>query len=181
MQDQNPCFRIPMKAMAAIGLIHTPFEHCKGTPIQSAVAAGAQGIVEVFPEFIAGLRDVADFERLWLITLLDRATAPQMIVRPYLDNEEHGIFATRSPARPNHIGISVVRLLGVEENRLLVADVDMSASANDALGNAHTGPDGVAVQVPGRPDAPEFAGRLQPDEPELDLPRPAWNGAQAGF
>jgi tRNA-Thr(GGU) m(6)t(6)A37 methyltransferase TsaA len=89
------------------------------------VAAGAQGIVEVFPEFIAGLRDVADFERLWLITLLDRATAPQMIVRPYLDNEEHGIFATRSPARPNHIGISVVRLLGVEENRLLVADVDM--------------------------------------------------------
>jgi tRNA-Thr(GGU) m(6)t(6)A37 methyltransferase TsaA len=56
---------------------------------------------------------------------MDRASAVQLVVRPYLDTEEHGVFATRSPARPNHLGLSAVRLLGVEENRLLIADVDM--------------------------------------------------------
>jgi tRNA-Thr(GGU) m(6)t(6)A37 methyltransferase TsaA len=111
--------------MTAIGLIHTPFQRSKGTPIQSAVAGGAQGIVEVFPEFAAGLRDVEGFERLWLVYLLHRAAGPNLIVRPYLDTQEHGVFSTRSPARPNHIGISVVRLAGVEQNRLRVTDVDM--------------------------------------------------------
>jgi tRNA-Thr(GGU) m(6)t(6)A37 methyltransferase TsaA len=106
-------------------LIHTPFRRSEGTPIQGAVANGAQGVVELFPEFTPGLRDLADFERLWLIYVLDRASAAQLIVRPYLDNQEHGIFATRSPARPNHIGLSAVRLLEVDQNRLLIADVDM--------------------------------------------------------
>jgi hypothetical protein len=63
----------------------------------------------------------------------------------------------------------------------LVAALDLSASTNDALGIVHTGPDGFAIQVPGRPDAAEFDGRLQPDEPLLDLSRANWNGAQAGF
>jgi len=125
MHNQESSSRPEIFSMRPIGLIHTPFRHSKGTPIQSAMAGGAQGVVEVFTEFSAGLRDVADFERLWLIYLLDRAAAPELIVYPYLDRHEHGIFATRSPARPNHIGISAVRLLGVEQNRLLVADVDM--------------------------------------------------------
>jgi tRNA-Thr(GGU) m(6)t(6)A37 methyltransferase TsaA len=106
-------------------VIHTHFHQSEGTPIQSAAANGAQGVVELFPEFTLGLRDVADFERIWLIYLLDRAAPPQLIARPYLDTQDRGIFATRSPARPNHIGLSAVRLLGVEENRLHVSDVDM--------------------------------------------------------
>ena len=125
MSDQNPCFRTPIPAMAAIGTIHTPFHQAKGTPIQGVLGDSAQGAVEVFPEFIEGLLDLAGFERLWLIYLLDRASAPRLISRPYLDSEEHGVFATRSPARPNPIGMSAVRLLGIEQNRLLVADVDM--------------------------------------------------------
>jgi tRNA-Thr(GGU) m(6)t(6)A37 methyltransferase TsaA len=108
-----------------IGVIHTPFQHSEGTPIQSSAANGAQGVIELFPEFAPGLRDVAGFERLWLIYRLDRASAAQLIVHPYLDTQEHGIFATRSPARPNHLGVSSVRLLRVERNRLLIADVDM--------------------------------------------------------
>jgi tRNA-Thr(GGU) m(6)t(6)A37 methyltransferase TsaA len=60
-----------------------------------------------------------------LIYLLDRASAAQLSARPYLDTQEHGIFATRSPARPNHIGLSSVRLLSVDQNRLLISDVDM--------------------------------------------------------
>jgi tRNA-Thr(GGU) m(6)t(6)A37 methyltransferase TsaA len=125
MQDRESSSRHKGFLLSPIGLIHTPFRQAMGTPIQSAAAGGSEGFVELYPEFTAGLRDVADFERLWLIYLLDRAAAPQLIVRPYLDTQERGIFATRSPARPNHIGLSAVRLLGVEGNRLRVAGVDM--------------------------------------------------------
>jgi tRNA-Thr(GGU) m(6)t(6)A37 methyltransferase TsaA len=112
-------------SMHPIGVIRTPFQRSEGTPIQSAAANDSRGIVELYPEFALGLRDVVEFDRIWLIYLLDRAAAPQLTTRPYLDTHEHGIFATRAPARPNHIGISAVRLLRMEENRLHVADVDM--------------------------------------------------------
>jgi tRNA-Thr(GGU) m(6)t(6)A37 methyltransferase TsaA len=125
MHSVKPEFAAAIPPMTAIGILHTPFLHAKDTPIQAAMARGAQGVVELYPEFAEGLKDVAGFERLWLIYLLDRASAPQLIVRPYLDSQKHGVFATRAPARPNPIGISAVRLLGVEGNRLIVADVDM--------------------------------------------------------
>lgn len=112
-------------AVAPIGLIHTPFKHAEGTPIQGIASTGAQGIVEVFPDLIEGLRDLEGFDRLWLIYQFDRASEVQLVVRPYLDTTERGVFATRSPVRPNHIGISVVRLLHIEQNYLYVADVDM--------------------------------------------------------
>jgi tRNA-Thr(GGU) m(6)t(6)A37 methyltransferase TsaA len=125
MHNEEPPPYSASWTVSPIGLIHTPFQHAEGTPIQSSVANGAQGVVELFPEFTPGLRDLGDFERLWLIYVLHRASAAQVITRPYLDTQERGVFATRSPARPNHIGLSAVRLLGVEENRLLVSDVDM--------------------------------------------------------
>jgi tRNA (adenine37-N6)-methyltransferase len=125
MSNEGPYSRAVNLTLYPIGIIYTPFQHSEGTPIQSAGANGTQGIVDLFPEFTAGLRDLADFERIWLIYWLDRATAPQLLTRPYLDTQEHGIFATRSPARPNHIGLSAIRLLGVEENRLLVSDLDI--------------------------------------------------------
>ncbi len=123
--DDDPQSSAAVITMVPIGVIYTPFQQSEGTPIQSAVANGAKGIVELFPEFTSGLRDVADFERLWLLYLLHRAAPHQLTTLPYLDIQDHGIFATRSPARPNHIGLSAVRLLGVEENRLHVSDVDM--------------------------------------------------------
>ena len=108
-----------------IGVIRTPFQQSSGTPIQSAAANGARGTVELDEQYAAGLKDVEGMERLWLIYYFDRTSEPQLLVRPYLDPAERGIFATRSPARPNRIGMSAVRLLGIEQNRLLVADVDM--------------------------------------------------------
>jgi tRNA-Thr(GGU) m(6)t(6)A37 methyltransferase TsaA len=108
-----------------IGLIHTPFRSATGTPIQGPASNGAQGVVELLPGLIAGLKDLAEFERIWLIYRLDRASPMQLVVRPYMDTEDRGVFATRSPARPNPIGISAVRLLSMEENRLLIGDVDM--------------------------------------------------------
>ncbi|MGA9673217.1 MAG: tRNA (N6-threonylcarbamoyladenosine(37)-N6)-methyltransferase TrmO [Terracidiphilus sp.] len=111
--------------IAPIGLIHTPFKSATGTPIQGAVTCGVQGVVELLPELISGLKDLAGIERIWLIYLLDRASPMQLIIRPFMDTEERGVFSTRSPARSNPIGISAVRLLSVEENRLLIGDVDM--------------------------------------------------------
>jgi tRNA-Thr(GGU) m(6)t(6)A37 methyltransferase TsaA len=108
-----------------IGVIHTPFKYAEGTPIQAAAGKGIQGVVELLPQFSPGLQDLVGFERIWLIYLMDRASAMQLIVCPYMDTEERGVFATRSPSRPNHMGLSAVRLLGVEENRLTIADVDI--------------------------------------------------------
>ena len=109
----------------AIGVIHTPFDAAEGTPIQSALAAGAEGRVEVFPAFRDGLKDLEGFDRLWLLYWFDRADAARLRVVPYLDDVERGVFATRAPCRPNPIGLSSVRLLRVEGNVLQVADVDM--------------------------------------------------------
>ena len=125
MHKRNSGSRSGMLAMSAIGVIHTPFTRSAGTPIQAAGGENTQGVVELLPELAPGLRDLAEFERLWLIYLLDRASEAELVVRPYMDTAEHGVFATRSPARPNHIGLSAVRLLSVEENRLLIAGVDM--------------------------------------------------------
>ena len=108
-----------------IGWIETPFVRADGTPIQSCYADGAEGVVVVAEEYAAGLKDIEAFDRLWLVYAIDRACAPQLTVTPYLSDEAHGIFATRSPARPNAIGISPVRLLAVEGNRIRVAGVDM--------------------------------------------------------
>ncbi len=119
--DRRP--NIPVAT--AIGIIHTSFLQAQGTPIQSATADNVEGVVEVFPEFAEGLRDLAGFDRLWLIYYMDRAASTQLMVRPCLDSEERGVFATRSTARPNHLGISAVRLLRVEDNLLTVAGVDM--------------------------------------------------------
>lgn len=114
-----------MMTIRPIGIIHTPFRQSQGTPIQSSAAGGSEGIVEVMPDFAIGLRDLANFERLWLLYLFHRARGEQLTVHPFLDSREHGVFATRSPARPNGIGMSAVRLIGIENNCLRVADVDM--------------------------------------------------------
>jgi len=108
-----------------IGIIHSPFQRASDTPIQGAMARGAEGWVEIFAEFVEGLKDLEGFERVWLIYWFDRATAPQLIVKPYLDQEEHGVFATRAPCRPNPIGLSCVRLLGVESAGFRIGEVDI--------------------------------------------------------
>jgi tRNA-Thr(GGU) m(6)t(6)A37 methyltransferase TsaA len=108
-----------------IGVIRTAFQEPRGTPIQPSRARGAKGTVEVFPEYVEGLRDLDGFERVWLIYWLDRAPEPRLLVTPFLDNCERGLFATRAPSRPNPIGMSSVRLLRVAGNTLEVADVDI--------------------------------------------------------
>ncbi|HDI11005.1 MAG TPA: tRNA (N6-threonylcarbamoyladenosine(37)-N6)-methyltransferase TrmO [Candidatus Acetothermia bacterium] len=109
----------------AIGVIHTPFREPAGTPIQPPAARGVEGWVEVFPEYVPGLAGLEGFSHVILIYHFHLSGPWRPLVRPYMDKGEHGVFATRAPARPNPIGISVVRLLGVEGNVLRVCDVDI--------------------------------------------------------
>jgi tRNA-Thr(GGU) m(6)t(6)A37 methyltransferase TsaA len=111
--------------LKAIGTVHSPFLRAAGTPIQSAMAQGVEGSVEVFPAFVSGLQDLEGFERIWLLYWFDRVTPAQLVVKPFLDQQEHGVFATRSPCRPNPIGLSCVRLLGIDGGRLRIMDVDI--------------------------------------------------------
>ena len=108
-----------------IGVIHSQFRQAAGTPIQSALAQGSEGWVEVFPEFVPGLQDLEGFERIWLCYWFDRAAPAKLVVKPFLDPQERGVFATRSPSRPNPIGLSCVRLLGIDGGQLRIGDVDI--------------------------------------------------------
>ncbi len=108
-----------------IGTIRTPFRRQAGTPIQPFAAEGAEGTVEVNPAWAEGLADLEGFERIWLLYAFDRAGEPRMRVTPYLDRTARGLFAVRAPCRPNPVGFSAVRLLGIEDCTLRVADVDM--------------------------------------------------------
>jgi tRNA-Thr(GGU) m(6)t(6)A37 methyltransferase TsaA len=108
-----------------IGVIRSPHQVATGTPIQPAYADPFEGEVVVDPEYEPALADIDGFERIWLIYAFDRAGAFQPRVVPYRDTREHGLFATRSPCRPNPIGISAVRLVGRERNVLCVRGLDV--------------------------------------------------------
>jgi tRNA-Thr(GGU) m(6)t(6)A37 methyltransferase TsaA len=112
--------------ISPIGLVHSPFHSQLDIPRQPAFAgAEAAGTVEVFESYAGGLADLDGFERVWLISWLDRTGPARLRVVPYLDTTERGLFATRSPNRPNPIGISPVRLLRREGAVLHVADLDL--------------------------------------------------------
>ena len=108
-----------------IGVIHSPFAQREDMPIQPAGAAGAAGRVEVFEPFRAGLRDLEGFSHVILLYHFHRSEGYALTVRPFLDDREHGVFATRAPRRPNPIGLSVLRLEGIEQGVLRVRDVDI--------------------------------------------------------
>jgi len=108
-----------------IGVIHSPFKEPKGTPIQPAGAKGTNGTVEVFSEYAEGLKDIEGFSHIILLYHFHLSKGSTLIVRPFMDNEAHGVFAMRGPSRPNPIGVSVVCLVRVEGNMLHIQDVDI--------------------------------------------------------
>ena len=107
-----------------IGVIRTPFKSKRETPIQPT-RSNAIGKVELEPEYSAGLTDLEGFSHIYLIYYFHRSSGYELLVKPFLDDRQRGLFATRYPARPNSIGISIVRLLAREENILTVGDVDV--------------------------------------------------------
>ncbi len=108
-----------------IGLIHTPFKQREGMPIQPSRGRGVRGTVEVAPEYADGLTDLDGFSHVVLIYHFHQSRGFDLRVTPFLDTQKRGLFATRAPRRPNAIGLSVVRLLGIEGNRIAVQDLDI--------------------------------------------------------
>ncbi|OGO79917.1 MAG: tRNA (N6-threonylcarbamoyladenosine(37)-N6)-methyltransferase TrmO [Chloroflexi bacterium RIFOXYD12_FULL_57_15] len=110
--------------MRPIGIIHSPFTDKDQTPIQAS-RSQAIGLVEVYLEFADGLKDIEAFSHIHLLYTFHDSNGYSLHVKPFLDDHEHGVFATRYPYRPNPIGISTVRLLFCQGNALTVEGVDV--------------------------------------------------------
>lgn len=107
-----------------IGIIHTPFNHKEDAPIQPS-RSSALGEVEVFNKYEEGLEDIEGFSHIILIYQFHKSEGYSLKVKPYLDENLRGLFATRAPRRPNQIGLSVVKLLKREENILFIEGIDV--------------------------------------------------------
>jgi len=109
----------------AIGTIRTQFKDLCGMPIQPTGARRVRGTVEVATKYQAGLKDLRGFSHVILLYHFHRSRGYELRVRPFMDSRLRGVFATRAPRRPNPIGLSVVRLVGIRGRRLRVEGVDI--------------------------------------------------------
>ena len=108
-----------------IGIIHTPFKTLKGIPIQSSMS-DAKGTIEIFPEYILGLKDLSGFSHIYCLYFFDMVKLPVPLQsKPFLDDEVKGVFAIRTPFRPNPIGLSIFKILEIKENNINVKNVDV--------------------------------------------------------
>ena len=94
-------------------------------PIQNTEDNGVKGTIEIFSEYAKGLKDIEGFSHLILLYHLHKVNHFSLHVIPFLDTVEHGIFATRSPIRPNSIGMTVVKLLELKGSMLTIEGIDM--------------------------------------------------------
>jgi len=108
-----------------IGIIHTRFKTIDNMPIQPTADNDSKGWIEIFDEYAAGLADLNGFSHVYLIFHLHECKGYKLKVVPFLDTVERGIFATRSPARPNPVGLSVVKLVSVKGNILSIQGLDI--------------------------------------------------------
>lgn len=105
--------------------MRSPFKKPHNVPIQAAAAKGVKGTVELFREYVSGLKDLEGFSHIFLLCHLHLSRPYSLLVKPYLDENLRGLFSTRAPSRPNPIGLSIVRLTKVEDNILYIQDVDI--------------------------------------------------------
>jgi tRNA-Thr(GGU) m(6)t(6)A37 methyltransferase TsaA len=107
-----------------IGVIHSPFTEKAQTPIQSS-RSNAIGKVEIFSDYVEGLKDLEGFSHIILLYYFHCSSGFELHVKPFLDNQLRGLFATRHPCRPNPVGMSIVRLLSCQKNMLEIEGVDV--------------------------------------------------------
>ncbi|MBR0271556.1 MAG: tRNA (N6-threonylcarbamoyladenosine(37)-N6)-methyltransferase TrmO [Methanobrevibacter sp.] len=111
--------------LESIGTIHTQFTEIEGMPIQPTGAKGVKGCIIIEDKFVDGLKDLGDFSHINILYLLHKVDGYFLEVKPFMDNDTHGVFATRSPKRPNRIGSSVVKVEKVEGNKVYVSNIDV--------------------------------------------------------
>ena len=108
-----------------IGIIHSPYKEIEGMPIQPCAAIGVKGTVEIKDEYAGGLKDIDGFSHIILIYHFHLSKGFSLQVIPFLDDNPKGVFATRVPKRPNSIGLSIVKLVKVEDNILHIENIDI--------------------------------------------------------
>lgn len=111
--------------MRPIGYVRSPFTDTAQVPKGAGAQHTAEGVLEIEPEFEAGLTDIEGISHLYVIWVFDRVEGFELVGTPPCDDRPHGVFATRSPFRPNPIGLTVVELVAREGSRLRVRGVDM--------------------------------------------------------
>lgn len=108
-----------------IGIIHTPFIHLDKMPIQPKGAAEAIGTLLLKKEYVPGLNDLDTFSHIYILYHFHRASRTELNVIPFMDTQERGVFATRSPLRPSHIGISITQIVSIKDNIVTVKGIDV--------------------------------------------------------
>ncbi|HOG74596.1 MAG TPA: tRNA (N6-threonylcarbamoyladenosine(37)-N6)-methyltransferase TrmO [Candidatus Marinimicrobia bacterium] len=117
--------RIASVSFRPIGIIHSQHQNAEQIPIQPVYTENYPAQIEIFPEFDAGLKDLEGFSHIYLIYHFHRAGTARLQVKPFLQDIERGVFATRSPNRPNAIGLSIVELIRREGNILHIKGADI--------------------------------------------------------
>ena len=107
-----------------IAYARTDYKNLENMPIQPKGCSNPAQI-EVLPEFAEGLKDLDGFSHIYLLTYFDKCKNTKLTLIPFMDTVEHGVFATRSPARPNHIGLSIVKIESVKDNIITVTGIDL--------------------------------------------------------
>lgn len=108
-----------------LGIIHSPFKTVENMPIQPLAGREYEAQIEIYSEFLEGLADLEGFSHIYIIFHLNKVENYRLKVVPFLDTVERGVFSTRSPARPNPLGLSLVELISVNGNILDIRGVDM--------------------------------------------------------
>jgi tRNA-Thr(GGU) m(6)t(6)A37 methyltransferase TsaA len=108
-----------------IGYVRSPYNETSAIPKGLGAKHETEGELEILPEFEAGLTDLEGFSHVFVIWEFDKAEGFELMGKTPTDGLPHGVFATRSPWRPNPLGLTVVELLGREGNRLRVRGLDM--------------------------------------------------------
>ena len=115
----------PTFTVRPIGFVSSPYRAAAEVPKGLGAEHQAEGVLNVLEEFAAGLADIEGFSHLFILWVFDRSQGFDLFGTPPCDDRPHGVFATRSPRRPNHIGLTVVELLRREGPSLHVRGVDM--------------------------------------------------------
>jgi tRNA-Thr(GGU) m(6)t(6)A37 methyltransferase TsaA len=108
-----------------IGVIHSPYKEVKEIPIQGRFKDDIEAWVELNNEYVKGLKDLDKFSHAILLYYFHKSNTENIEGKPFLEEDKHGIFAIRSPHRPNHIGLSIVKIKLIQENKLYFTQVDM--------------------------------------------------------
>ena len=111
--------------MKPIGIIHSEFNDLQKMPIQPTGVNASKGYIEMDKELIEGLKDLEEFSHMIVIYYFHKTDQVKLTVKPFLDNKIHGVFSTRTPVRPNHIGLSIVEIDEIKENIVKVKNIDV--------------------------------------------------------